>query len=83
MLSSDLDVMEEVLDGYRWLVKVQLCGPWTLDATLELPRTLNVAIADPGRSRIEYRNRARLPRWVGRKRPGGQVRRYSILALME
>jgi len=48
MLSSDLDAMEEVLDGYRGLVKVQLCGPWTLAATLELPRTLNVAIADPG-----------------------------------
>lgn len=48
MLSSDLDVMEEVLDGYRGLVKVQLCGPWTLAATLELPHTLNVAIADPG-----------------------------------
>src|SRR5438105_12974833 len=48
MLSSDLDVMEEVLDGYKGLVKVQLCGPWTLAATLELPRTLNVAIADPG-----------------------------------
>lgn len=48
MLSSDLDVMEEVLDGYRGPVKIQLCGPWTLAATLELPRTLNVAIADPG-----------------------------------
>jgi Cobalamin-independent synthase, Catalytic domain len=48
MLSSDLDVLEEVLDGYRGLLKVQLCGPWTLAATLELPRTLNVAIADPG-----------------------------------
>ena len=48
MLSSDLDVMEEVLDGYRGPVKIQLCGPWTLAATLELPRTLNVAVADPG-----------------------------------
>jgi methionine synthase II (cobalamin-independent) len=48
MLSYDLDVLEEVLDGYRGLVKVQLCGPWTLAATLELPHTLNVAIADPG-----------------------------------
>src|ERR1700751_1596577 len=48
MLSSDLDVMEEVLDGYRGALKVQLCGPWTLAATVELPRTLNVAIADPG-----------------------------------
>ena len=48
MLSADLDVMEEVLDGYRGPLKIQLCGPWTLAATLELPRTLNVAIADPG-----------------------------------
>ena len=48
MLSTDLDVMEEVLEGYRGSLKIQLCGPWTLAATLELPRTLNVAIADPG-----------------------------------
>jgi methionine synthase II (cobalamin-independent) len=48
MLSTDLDVMEEVLDGFRGPLKIQLCGPWTLAATLELPRTLNVAIADPG-----------------------------------
>src|SRR2546430_7362632 len=48
MLSSDLDAMEEVLDGYRGPLKVQVCGPWTLAATLELTRTLNVAIADPG-----------------------------------
>jgi hypothetical protein len=48
MLSSDLDVMEEVLDGYRGPVKIQLCGPWTLAATLELPHTMNMAIADPG-----------------------------------
>jgi Cobalamin-independent synthase, Catalytic domain len=48
MLSSDLDVLEEVLDGFRGPLKVQLCGPWTLAATLELPRTLNVAVADPG-----------------------------------
>jgi methionine synthase II (cobalamin-independent) len=40
--------MEEVLDGFRGPLKIQLCGPWTLAATLELPRTLNVAIADPG-----------------------------------
>jgi len=48
MLSSDLDGMEEALDGFRGPLKIQLCGPWTLAATLELPRTLNVAIADPG-----------------------------------
>ena len=48
MLSTDLDVMEEVLEGYRGPLKIQLCGPWTLAAALELPRTLNVAVADPG-----------------------------------
>ena len=48
MLSADLDVLEEVLDGFRGPVKIQLCGPWTLAATMELPRTMNVAIADPG-----------------------------------
>ena len=48
MLSSDLDVLEEVLEGFGGPVKVQLCGPWTLAATLELPHTMNVAIADPG-----------------------------------
>ncbi len=48
MLSSDLDALEEVLDGFRGPVKIQLCGPWTLAATLELSRTMNVAVADPG-----------------------------------
>jgi len=48
MLSSDLDVLEEMLQGFRGPVKLQLCGPWTLAATLELPRTMNVALADPG-----------------------------------
>jgi methionine synthase II (cobalamin-independent) len=48
MLSSDLDVLEEVLEGFRGPVKIQLCGPWTLAATLELPKTMNVALADPG-----------------------------------
>ena len=49
LLSSDLDVMEEVLDGYRGLVEVQLCGPWTLAAALELPHTLNVPSPTPAR----------------------------------
>jgi hypothetical protein len=48
MLASDLDVLEEVLQGFRGPVKIQLCGPWTLVATLELPKTMNVALADPG-----------------------------------
>jgi methionine synthase II (cobalamin-independent) len=48
MLSSDLDAMEETLDGYQGLLKVQVAGPWTLAATLEQPRSLNPALADPG-----------------------------------
>jgi hypothetical protein len=48
MLSSDLDAAEEVLQGFTGPVKVQLCGPWTLAATMELTRTMSVALADPG-----------------------------------
>jgi hypothetical protein len=48
LLSSDLDAMEEVLDGYEGLLKVQLAGPWTLAATIEQRRSLNSALADPG-----------------------------------
>jgi hypothetical protein len=48
MLSADLDAMEEVLDGYSGLFKVQIVGPLTLAATLEQPRSLNPALADPG-----------------------------------
>jgi hypothetical protein len=48
MLSSDLDVLAEVLDGYQGLVKIQLCGLWTLAATMELPRTLNAMLTDAG-----------------------------------
>jgi hypothetical protein len=48
MLTSDLDVLEEVLQGFTGPVKIQLCGPWTLAATLELTRTMNVALSDPG-----------------------------------
>jgi methionine synthase II (cobalamin-independent) len=48
LLSSDLDAMEEALDGYAGPLKVQLAGPWTLAATLEQPRSLNPALSDPG-----------------------------------
>ncbi len=48
MLSSDLDALEEVLEGYAGPLKVQLAGPWTLAATIEQPRSLNPALADPG-----------------------------------
>jgi len=48
MLSSDLDAMEEVLDGYQGPLKIQLAGPWTLAAAIEQPHSLKVALADPG-----------------------------------
>jgi hypothetical protein len=48
MLSADLDVLEETLQGYSGPVKIQLCGPWTLAATLELTRTMDAALRDPG-----------------------------------
>ncbi len=48
MFSSDLDAMEEVLDGYTGVLKVQLAGPWTLAAAIEQPHSLKVALADPG-----------------------------------
>lgn len=48
LLSSDLDAMEEALDGYQGPLKLQLAGPWTLAATIEQPRSLNPALADPG-----------------------------------
>jgi hypothetical protein len=48
MLASDLDALEEVLQDFEGPVKIQLCGPWTLTATLELTRTMNMALADPG-----------------------------------
>lgn len=49
-LSADLDALEEVLDGYEGLLKLQVAGPWTLAATLEQPRSLNPSLADPGLS---------------------------------
>jgi methionine synthase II (cobalamin-independent) len=48
MLSNDLDVMEEVLQGYAGPLKIQVCGPWTLAATLELTRRMDAALSDAG-----------------------------------
>ena len=48
MLAHDLDALEEAADGYRGPLKIQVCGPWTLAATIELARTQNVALADRG-----------------------------------
>jgi methionine synthase II (cobalamin-independent) len=38
LLAQDLDVLEEQTQGYEGELKVQVCGPWTLAATIERPR---------------------------------------------
>jgi methionine synthase II (cobalamin-independent) len=38
LLAQDLDVMEELAQGYHGPFKVQLTGPWTLAASVERPR---------------------------------------------
>jgi hypothetical protein len=47
-LSTDLDALEEVTGGYTGPLKIQICGPWTLAATIELIRSQDPALADPG-----------------------------------
>jgi len=47
-LSEDLDVLEQVAESYEGPIKIQVCGPWTLAAALELSRSVNPALADPG-----------------------------------
>jgi methionine synthase II (cobalamin-independent) len=50
LLRQDLDVLAEVADGYQGLLKVQVAGPWTLAASLHLPR-LERAVVDAGACR--------------------------------
>jgi hypothetical protein len=47
-MSADLDAIEEVAAGYSGPFKIQACGPWTLAASLELTRSVEPALADPG-----------------------------------
>ena len=47
-LATDLDALAEVADGYSGPLKIQICGPWTLAATIELTRSQDPALADPG-----------------------------------
>ena len=47
-LSQDLDTMEEVAEGFAGVVKIQVCGPVTLAAWLELPHGLDPALSDQG-----------------------------------
>jgi methionine synthase II (cobalamin-independent) len=38
LLAQDLDVLEELAQGYEGAFKIQVTGPWTLAATVERPR---------------------------------------------
>ena len=44
---QDLDELTEAYDGYAGPLKIAVAGPWTLAASLELPRGERV-VADPG-----------------------------------
>lgn len=50
LLAQDLDVVEELTQGYAGPFKVQVTGPWTLAATVERPRGDRV-LADRGARR--------------------------------
>jgi hypothetical protein len=46
-MTSDLDALEEAGEGYEGALEIQVVGPWTLAASLELPRG-EKALADEG-----------------------------------
>jgi hypothetical protein len=49
-LAEDLDNLEATTIGYRGVLKVQICGPWTMAAAIE-SRTGARLVADPGACR--------------------------------
>lgn len=50
LLAQDLDALEERAEGLTGTFKVQVCGPWTLAATVERPRG-DKLLADHGARR--------------------------------
>ncbi len=48
LMAADLDALHEAAGTYQGTFKIQVCGPWTLAATLELSRSQDPALADPG-----------------------------------
>lgn len=48
LLEADLDAMEAAAAGYTGAFKIQVCGPWTLAASLGLTRSVEPALADTG-----------------------------------
>lgn len=49
-LARDLDALETVADGYLGALKVQVTGPWTLAASIEVPSGHRI-VGDPGATR--------------------------------
>jgi methionine synthase II (cobalamin-independent) len=47
-LSFDLDAIQQAADGYAGPFKIAVCGPLTLAARIELSRSVNPALTDPG-----------------------------------
>jgi Cobalamin-independent synthase, Catalytic domain len=47
LLSADLDAAQEAAGDWTGPFKLQVCGPWTLAATIGLSRSQNPALADP------------------------------------
>ncbi len=47
-MSADLDAIEAATLGYAGPFKIGICGPWTLAAALELTRSVESSLADPG-----------------------------------
>jgi len=48
LLEADLDALEAAAAGYKGAFKIQICGPWTLAASLALTHSMEPAISDPG-----------------------------------
>jgi hypothetical protein len=48
LMAADLDALQNAGDGYAGPLKISVCGPWTLAATIELSRSQEPALADPG-----------------------------------
>ncbi len=73
---QDLDELAEAYDGYTGPLKVALCGPWTLAATVALPRGEKVLSDHGARRDLQQSLGALAVERVGRVRslvPGAEV----------
>ena len=48
LLARDLDALEEAAEGFSGVLKISAGGPWTMAATVELTRSQEPVLADPG-----------------------------------